>query len=81
MLACGANCCGQLGLGCAPQNQSTRLEYSREPQEVKGLAGCDIVYVACGSEHSVAVERGAVCVSVGVCVCVCRCVCVEKKWM
>ncbi len=75
MLACGANCCGQLGLGCAPQNQSTGLEYSREPQEVSGLAGCDVVYVACGSEHSVAVERGAVSVCGRVCVCMCRCVC------
>ena len=54
VLACGANCCGQLGLG----SQASSAE--REPQIVAALAGKEIVSIACGSEHSVAVERGGV---------------------
>ena len=50
VLSCGANCCGQLGHGS--------LRSSNLPRRVEALASKDIVKVACGSEHSVAVERG-----------------------
>jgi alpha-tubulin suppressor-like RCC1 family protein len=50
VMACGANCCGQLGLGS--------LQPSRVPQVVAALAGREIVSIACGSEHSVAAARG-----------------------
>ena len=50
VLSCGANCCGQLGHGS--------LLSSHLPRRVEALANKDIVKVACGAEHSVAVERG-----------------------
>ena len=50
VLTCGANCCGQLGLGS--------VDPSDVPRVVESLAGVHVVSVACGSEHSVAAARG-----------------------
>ena len=54
VLACGGNCCGQLGLGKVDRVGSMGV------QVVQALAGKQILMVGCGSEHSVAVARGGV---------------------